>query len=563
MSDTTREIIPSLALRFRRARRTFLSHPRPFQAASIATVMVLVAGLLTAAVGVGSDDGGSITGATGAGDDRVAASPDGTTSDSDDADGPGSSAPGSSPASPGAAVPGEPTPPGTNPGGGGGGGAGTAPASEPGACGDGPLTPSQGKRTASDRGVSPTHVKVVFPVFDPSASFKVVGAGADIEAAEDMIRACVDHVNAAGGIDGRRIDPIIQVFNPLDSTAMRAQCIKWATDDKVFAMVDSDAWHTEGQLCLTEEHDTPLISRWTTASEWTRRGAPYLWWMAPSADDVIADWVLWAREAGHLGGSNVVGVAISDRASDNFARPLIEAALDRAGVNAKIEVIPYDNARAQAALPGAIQRMKAAKVNRLFMMLPFTTYGFWLNHAGEQEYFPRYLISDYEAVTVVTFALLAAQHPKALHDAVGPTHIEMGVPDRLENFRAASRRCNDIFMAAHTDHEPGKIQIAGVGMRWCDNITVFVEAARGASVAQNGQLTRDGFARAMGSLRNFPGRMTPQLTFGPGDYSGPSQSKAIRIATRDCPPELDDVDPSARDGICAVEIQPYQPMRRF
>lgn len=559
------------------------AQPVRVQALSGPLAVVLLAGLVTLGGEALTSEGVDVA----AGDRRTGGDPRGAL-DGDTEGGPGTtegpagSAPGTAPGSRGR---------GSSGGGGGSGGTGPGgfpdiggpiigPGGEIGtACGDGGAPPSSTNRTSGDRGVSATHVKVVFPVFDPAAAFKLTGASTSIETAEEMINACLAHVNANGGIDGRLIDPIVQTFNPLNETSMRAQCIKWTQDDRAFAVVDSDAWHSDAQLCLTEEFDTPLISRWTTTNEWTRRGAPYLWWNTPSADETIANWALWALEAGHLGGANVVGVAISDRPSDRGAKTLIEQALAQVGVsNPLVEVISFDNSQAQTELPGAIQRMKARGVNKLFMMLPFTTYSFWLNHAGQQNFYPRYLLSDYEATLVVTGSLLAANNPRALHQAVGPTHIHAGEVDRLENFRPAPLRCSQVFMAGNPTHPEGKIEIAGVAMRWCENITVFVQAARAASRAHGGRLTRANFTEAMAALQGVPGRMTPSLRFGPGDYSGPEQAKVVEVRVAEksgppgqetivrpsgCPPELDDVNPDDRDDICFVELEPFRPLRRL
>lgn len=551
---------------FRRFPDQFLNQPVQVRGVGIAAAVLLLASLLS----LGGIDSGSTQVSAGGEDepsgdlvtpseDRSPAEPadDAPTPSSEEAQGAGDETVASDPV---AEPSGTTAPTGT-----GGGAVADRSATPPGACGDNPPPASPGARSDSDRGVSEDAIKVVFPVFDPAAAFQLVGAGANIETAEKMIRACVDHVNANGGIDGRAIDAMIPTFNPLEESSMRAQCIRWATDDRVFAVVDSDAWHTSGQLCLTEEHETPLVSRWTTASEWTERGAPYLWWTAPSADDTIANWVLWAREAGHLGGSNVVGVVIADRESDTFAKNLIEDALGRVGVDPHLEVIPYNDSQAQAALPGAIQRLKAAQVNKLFVLLPFTTYSHYLTHADQQSFYPQLLVSDYEAVVVVSDALLGENNRPAIDGAEGTTHNELGIVNDGTNFRAAPQRCNDIHMEAHPDHGPGHIDIAGVAMRWCDNITVLVEAARRASVASNGELTRIGFTEAMATLESFPGRMTPNLAFGPGDYSGPDRSKTVRIRTEEdvCPPELDDPNEGDRDDVCTFEIDPYQVFRRF
>ena len=535
--------MPSIGLRYRRTIRRLRSDFTPVRGTGIAIAVVLLAALATLGVRTGADSDGASEVTTG---ERAG---DATTT----TEVPGAAA--LDPALGGGAAPG-------GPGAGGSGGAGGA----RGASGQGGGTGGTsaggkgGPLTASDRGVTATSVKVVFPYFDFTQVGRLTGTAAPIENQEYAIKAYVEYVNANGGIGGRKIDPTIVEFNPLNNADMRAKCIKWADDDKVFAVVDSEAWHSGHQLCLTEEKDTPLVTSYTTVKDWTDRGAPYLWWTAPTAEDIIEHWVLWAKERNLL--DNVkIGVVLPDREEDKMFKRLVQKALSNVRVSAHFEEVPNDNSAASAAMPGVIQRMKL-NAERVFMLLPFTHFKIWLTNAESQAYFPHYLFSDMAQTMIVAETLLASQHPRSVDKGIGPTYARLG--EKRDgagrwSYDASEKLCADIWQKAYPSAQP--MFKGGVAARWCQNIFVFVEAARRATAANGGALTRRNWAEAMATIQGYDGAMAPALSWAPGDYAGPTKMKIAEVSTDPgrCAREVNDRD----TGGCLIEREAYGPIRRF
>ena len=85
-------------------------------------------------------------------------------------------------------------------------------------------------------------------------------------------------------------------------------------------MVDGiGAWTGDNQLCITQEGHTPFIGQWTTVTNWTDQGSPYLWWTGPDQAAILQAVVDWGLSARLLGGTRKVGVIAGDRASDQAA----------------------------------------------------------------------------------------------------------------------------------------------------------------------------------------------------------------------------------------------------
>jgi hypothetical protein len=177
--------------------------------------------------------------------------------------------------------------------------------------------------STSSRGVTARSITVVFPVADLGALSSNIGFASDSEfgAQPAAIHTYVNEINAAGGIDGRTIDPIIAHYDPTNESDMRALCKQWTEGSPaVFAVVDGlGTWTGDNQLCVTQEGHTPFIGQWTTVTDWTRLGSPYLWWTGPNQSDILATVVHWAAGAGRVGADVKVGVLVGDRSSDQLA----------------------------------------------------------------------------------------------------------------------------------------------------------------------------------------------------------------------------------------------------
>ena len=133
--------------------------------------------------------------------------------------------------------------------------------------------------STSSVGVTSSTITVAFPISNLTALSSSLGFAGDIEYSEQTkaIDLFVDQINDHGGIHGRRIDPIIVNFDPTNEAAMRALCKQWTEGSgAVFAVLDGvGTWSGDNQLCITQEGHTPLISQWTTVTNWTQEGVAH------------------------------------------------------------------------------------------------------------------------------------------------------------------------------------------------------------------------------------------------------------------------------------------------
>ena len=190
------------------------------------------------------------------------------------------------------------------------------------------------------------------------------------------IRFYVNQINEAGGINGRTINPIIVSFDPANNANMQSLCQQWTQGNPaVFAVVDGiGTWTGDNQLCVTQQGHTPLISAWSTTTNWTQLGSPYLWWTGPDQAPVLAATVQWGLSSGRLGHGKKVGVVVSDQAGDQAAlNSYLLPDLKKAGITPQVATVagnPDESAATSSDAQLAVERFKAAGVQSVIPLLP-------------------------------------------------------------------------------------------------------------------------------------------------------------------------------------------------
>jgi hypothetical protein len=416
----------------------------------------------------------------------------------------------------------------------------------------GGVAPDGSPLTASDRGVSATKIKVVFPYADLGPIGAATGLDPGSEDEPTAIMAYVNDINGRGGINGRLIDPEIVKYNPLDDAEMRADCKDWTESQEVFAVVDSYGWHDDHQLCITQEGHTPLISKWTTVTDWTNRGNPYLWWTGPDDVEVLDNLVATSTDVLR---NNKFAVLVSDRASDTLALQYLEQSLDRAGVHEAIppQTLSFTPGVAAGQAQSVYLQLKAAGVKVVLPVLPFLQLITWLQEEDSQSYYPKLLLSDYESEIQAMLGLAETKYEKELQDTVGPTAFRLGSDEDPRGYTQLGQTCNDQYHKQDPNY-PDYLEGPGVAMTWCQNIYLFAQAA---TMAGN-NLTRDSFNNAMSQIQGFGGSIVPDLTYGPSMRAGPHNYRTVQIHVNHdkvCPKKADGGD----QGSCWLILNDFVP----
>ena len=381
-----------------------------------------------------------------------------------------------------------------------GGGGGTAGAAEP------KLATSAGtpvsQASTSTRGLTANSINVVFPVVAVNSEAGRFGFAQDKEFNEQgaAINLYVNQINHSGGINGRKINPMIVQFDPASTSAMQALCRQWTQGSPpVFAVVDGiGTWIESNQLCVTQQGQTPLISAWSTTTNWTQLGSPYLWWTGADQAPVLAATVKWGLASGRLGHGKKVGVVVSDQAGDQAAlNSYLLPDLKKAGITPQVDTIagnPNQSATTNSDAQLAVERMKAAGVQSVFPLIPENAFFPYLAAENSQQYFPQLLLSDYQSTVEIALGLIPVPYESALNGQQGVTTETLGGfddarPQSQGGYDPGVRSCFNTWHAYHPKPIPGTesfyIEEQGPIQAWCGSIRLFAAAAKAAGPILN------------------------------------------------------------------------------
>jgi hypothetical protein len=399
--------------------------------------------------------------------------------------------------------------------------------------------------SASGRGVAGKEINVVFPVANLSSLAGSFGFAGDPEDAEQItaIKFYVDQINEAGGINGRTINPIIVNFDPANNATMQSLCQQWTQGNPaVFAVVDGiGTWTGDNQLCLTEQGHTPLISAWSTTTNWTQLGSPYLWWTGPDQAPLLAATVQWGLSSGRLGHGKKVGVVVSDQAGDQAAlNSYLLLDMKKAGITPQVETLagnPDESAATSSDAQLAVERLKAAGVQSVVPLLPENAFFPFLSAENSQQYFPQLLLSDYGSTIEIGLGLIPVPFEKALNGQEGVTVETLGGidddrPQSEGGYDPGVRSCWESFRQSKTfpfpkpPAHPGPwIEEQGPIASWCQGIRLFAAAAEKAGP----RLNRRTFVEAMASIKDYPGTLSPILSYGTDKFYGPTEYRVVSL----------------------------------
>jgi hypothetical protein len=453
-----------------------------------------------------------------------------------------------------------------------------APSSTPGigvagAASSGDLAASLNQASTSTRGISGNKINVVFPVVSLNSLAGKEGFAQDIEFGEQTkaIKYFVSLVNKKG-IHGKKINPIIVSYDPTNEASMRALCKNWTEGSPAaFAVIDGvGTWTGDDQLCITQEGHTPLISAWNTVTNWTKKGAPYLWWTGPDDAAILQAVVNWGLSSGLLGYGHKVAIVAGDRSSDQTAlNKYLLPDLQRAGVTASVETLPADpseTAETNAQAPLVVQKLKSEGITDVIPLIPFNAMYPYLSAETSDSYFPKLLLSDYEQGISASLGLIPTPYEKALDGQQGVTTETLGGfddsrPESQGGYDPGVRACYNSWHKKYPqdvgqDHEPF-IEEQGPVEAWCTSIRLFATAATNAG----SHLDRRTFVKAMSKVKNFPGGISPVLSYGPNKFYGPTKYQVVELHNNVPPSSACKLKTNGQpQGTCWVQTRGWEPL---
>ena len=232
-----------------------------------------------------------------------------------------------------------------------------APAEEP--------EPEAPALTASYRGVTEDTINIGVLLIDKELLFETVGVLLNWGDNVAQYQEAIDAINEAGGINGRLIEPVFELVDPLSQTAYDESCVRLTQDEQVFAAIGF-VRPSDAALCYAEVNDTPFVGYLSDISSnvTDRAVLPIVTSNAlPERMDVALATTVEA--AGALEGKTIAVIGNSNARNDLIVSALADLGYDVASTT--VTAVPTDDEAADAAeLDIVIQRWLADGVDFIF-----------------------------------------------------------------------------------------------------------------------------------------------------------------------------------------------------
>jgi ABC-type branched-subunit amino acid transport system substrate-binding protein len=385
--------------------------------------------------------------------------------------------------------------------------------------------------TASDTGVTADSIKVGFLVVNLAglnATGQALGLRGDIE---QVIDAYVAEVNKAGGINGRKV---VAVKRRTDTTSQGdgiAACTQMLEDEKVFGVVDTFATVYQAvQRCFTIDGKAPFSHSYLLSEAFQAAGGGYDVGAPRNIDRAAREWVAGAKADGFLkGGENVGVITDTCEPSHGVVRDVLVPGIKAAGAGSVKQVdIDCDTSSQSSQVPNAVLQLKVAGVTHMFLAVSFLAATNFTINADSQAWRPKYFVSDFYGLTTDLFSKNFS--PNQFDGVHAVTSTYSGQQAAGRPISAGAKKCGDMLVR-HGLPGISDINRDAEALGICDQfVDVFVAAAKEAGP----NLTRPGWAQAVGRLGKLEVASNDSTTFRPGKYSGGDTIASIEWRA-DCP----------------------------
>ncbi|WP_194903893.1 hypothetical protein [Catenulispora rubra] len=238
-------------------------------------------------------------------------------------------------------------------------------AATPSASGSGTSVSSGRSFPTTATGVTADSIKigVVYPDFSTVKQYVNIDQG-DFQASYN---AMIAKINAAGGVNGRKIVPVYGKLDLVSPANTTQTCVQLTDDDKVFAVIGTFT-NPDQPLCYAQTHKTAVIGGDETAASLALAQAP--WFSTSQGGDAAVAAVDTLSAAGKLTGKKVAVIAIqADQASmEGSAIPELKAKGITPVATAVITAQPSDATAMGTQMGIAAQKFQSAGADTVLIV---------------------------------------------------------------------------------------------------------------------------------------------------------------------------------------------------
>jgi ABC-type branched-subunit amino acid transport system substrate-binding protein len=343
-------------------------------------------------------------------------------------------------------------------------------------------------------------------------------AGLSPDQQQSAYDAYFNAINAAGGINGRRVVGTYATVDISNPDSQRAACLTFTQDKKVFAVLAGPGFYN-GAQCVASENRTPLVigDSQGLPTEWVTQAGGLMATMFAASTRMMSTFVENLDGLGALRGRSI-GIVSDESDAGRLARDtaLLPALAQRGYSATYVTKLSADTATAATQVPIEVQKMRSAGVNTVLVLTNALYMVQFAQAASAQGFKPSYLVPDWGAASDAGYENMPADFDGTWISAVTTTDYNAGQPDS-----PAEASCRQTYESATGDHLTRENSGSALRMDFtliaCDLVATFTRAATAAGT----NLTRATFANGLQSLGPFTLSYWGPGSFGDGklEYS--------------------------------------------
>jgi Periplasmic binding protein len=256
------------------------------------------------------------------------------------------------------------------------------------AGGSSSTTKSEPSATGPAPGVTADKIKIGVTYVD-TAALKKVNLNFNLGDFKGSYQALADAINAAGGINGRKLDLVFAPIDPTGTASADAACLKLTEDEKVFLIVGF--FLNDAVVCPNSTHKTAIVGGTMTNERLAKSTAPWVTWN-PDDDQPKAVLDELSRR-GELDGKVAVVAAAQEKASmDKVVLPKLKSLGITPVATAVIDAPVSDTAALQTNVNLIAEKFKSAGADTVVVV--GSSGANWPLYTQDNPYRPKNLFLD-------------------------------------------------------------------------------------------------------------------------------------------------------------------------
>jgi hypothetical protein len=235
--------------------------------------------------------------------------------------------------------------------------------------------------TASDIGVTAESITIAVLVSDLDG-LRAAGMALPMALTTDHLAtrwtSYFDEWNAAGGINGRMIEPLIVTWDPVRPDTMDDACSKITLDNEVFLALNANGFRPASIECVID--GGTFVFYGETVAQNLHDTGMFLS-IAPPAETAAKTAVAFAIDNGDIAPGDKIGVLTGNGTGLAEGGAEVKALLEADGYEVQLvtaNTLSGDTAAINQEAGASVDTFSAAGVKHVFNLLPFTqAQGFW------------------------------------------------------------------------------------------------------------------------------------------------------------------------------------------